>query len=122
MHFSDEKDSGSHDQNENTIVSDDNIEKHSSNECDGEESSEEDESSSDDRSLENKPLENHKASQCVILAKAIAFTIKASMNAFTPASILITLYEDTCVKYVKSIVVVSHVHLVGIEVFGPIQV
>ena len=66
MHFSDEKDSGSHDQNENTIVSDDNIEKHSSNECDGEESSEEDESSSDDRSLENKPLENHKASQCDI--------------------------------------------------------
>ena len=51
--FSNEKDSGLHDQNESTIVSDDSIENHPSNECDAEESSEEDESSGDDRSLEN---------------------------------------------------------------------
>ena len=37
--------------NKNTIISDNNIEKHSSDECDGEENSIEDESSDDDRSL-----------------------------------------------------------------------
>ena len=58
IHFSDEKDNGSHEQNENTIVSDDNIENHSSDECDGEVSSEEDESSGDERSLESKTLGN----------------------------------------------------------------
>ena len=63
IHFSDEKDSGSHDQNENTIASDDNIENHPSNKCDSEESSEEDESSGDDRSLENKTLGNQMALQ-----------------------------------------------------------
>ena len=51
------------DQNENTIVSDDNIENHSSDECYDEESFEEDESSGDDRSLESKTLGNHMASQ-----------------------------------------------------------
>ena len=44
------------------IISDDNIENHSSSEeCDSEESSEEDESSDDDGSLENKTLGNHMA-------------------------------------------------------------
>ena len=60
--FSDEKDSGTHDHDENTIESDNNIENHSSDECDSEESSEEDESSGDDGSLENKTLGNHMAS------------------------------------------------------------
>ena len=63
IHFSDEEDSGSHDQNENIIISDNNIENHSSDECDREESSEEDECSGDDRSLENKTLGNHMALQ-----------------------------------------------------------
>ena len=63
IHFSDEKDSGFLDQNEKTIVSHNNTEKHSSDECDGEESSEEDESAGDDESLENKTLGNHMASQ-----------------------------------------------------------
>ena len=46
-----------------TIVSDNNIENHSSDECDREESSEEDECSGDYRSLENKTLGNHMALQ-----------------------------------------------------------
>ena len=40
-HFRDEKDTGSHDQNENTIALENNTENHSSHECDCEESSEE---------------------------------------------------------------------------------
>ena len=62
IHFIDEKDSDSHDQNENTIASYDNIEKHSSDECNGEESSEEDESSDDDWSFGNEKLGNHMVS------------------------------------------------------------
>ena len=62
IHFSDEKDSGFLDQNEKTIVSH-NTEKHSSDECDGEESSEEDEKAGDDRSLENKTFGNYMTSQ-----------------------------------------------------------
>ena len=57
----------------------------------------------------------------LILAKTITFMIKASMNAFIPGCILIMIYEDTCVKYVKCITVVSHVHLVRIEMLGPIK-
>ena len=57
------KDSGSHDQNESTSISDNNIENHSSDECDGEGSSEEDESSGGDSSLENKTLGNHMTPQ-----------------------------------------------------------
>ena len=63
IQFSDEKDSGLHDQNENRIVSDNNIKNHSSDECGGEESFEEDESSGDDRSLENNTLGSHMTSQ-----------------------------------------------------------
>ena len=63
IHFSGKKDSGSHNQNENKILSDNNTSNHSSDKCDGEESSQEDESSCDDRSLENKTLGNHMASQ-----------------------------------------------------------
>ena len=43
----------------------------------------------------------------LILAKATNFIIKASMNAFIPRCILIMLYKNTCVKYVKSITVVN---------------
>ena len=57
------KKSGSHYRNENTIVSDNNIENHSTDECVGEESSEEDERSGDDKSLKNKILRNHMTSQ-----------------------------------------------------------
>ena len=46
-----------------TIVSDNNIKNHSSDECGGEESFEEDESSGDDRSLENNTLGSHMTSQ-----------------------------------------------------------
>ena len=63
IYFSDEKDSGSHDQNKKAIASDDNIENHCSDKCDSEEISEEDESSGDDRSLENEIFGNHMVSQ-----------------------------------------------------------
>ena len=52
-------DSDYHDQNENTIISDNNIENSNEN-------SEEDESPDDDRSLENETLGNHMALQCDI--------------------------------------------------------
>ena len=58
----------------------------------------------------------------LILAKTIVFMIRASKNNFKPSCTLIMLYKDKCVKYVKCITVVSHVHLVEIEVLGPIQV
>ena len=57
----------------------------------------------------------------LILTKTIAFMIKTNIKAFISGCILIMLNEDTCVKYVKCIIVISHVHPVGIEVFGPIQ-
>lgn len=63
IHFTDEKDSGSHDQDESTIVSDNIVEKYSSDECDSQESSEEVKSSGDDGSFENETLGNHIASQ-----------------------------------------------------------
>ena len=46
-----------------TVTLDNNVDKHSSGECGGEEHSEEDESLGDDRSLENKTLGNNMALQ-----------------------------------------------------------
>ena len=63
IHFTDEKDSGSHGQDESTIVSDNIVEKYSSDEYDSQESSEEVKSSGDDGSFENETLGNHIASQ-----------------------------------------------------------
>ena len=59
--------------------------------------------------------------RCLILAKTIAFMIKASMNAFIADCILIMLYKDTGVKYAKYITVLIHVYLMGIKVLHPIQ-
>ena len=108
-----------HDQNENTIVSDDNIENHSSD------------------VMMKRVLKRMKVQVMIdhlkvkhleitwhhnlILTKTIAFMIKANMKAFISGCILIMLNEDTCVKYVNCIIVISYVHLVGIKVFGPIQ-
>ena len=114
------KKTGSHDQSETSIVSDDNVENHSSDECESEESSEEDESSGDDWSFENKTLGNHIALSSDIKKDHCRYG-QDQYECFIPGSILIMLYEDICVKYVKCITVVSHVHLLGVEMFGPIQ-
>ena len=56
----------------------------------------------------------------LILEKAITIMIKTSMNSFIRGCILTTLYENTRVSHVKCITVITHVHLVGIEVLSPI--
>ena len=50
------KKTDSNNQNENTIISDSNIEKHPSDESGNEENSEDNESSDDDKSLQNETL------------------------------------------------------------------
>ena len=70
INFIDEKNSDSHEKNENTIASQDNIEKHSSVEWNSEQSSEKDESSDNDRSFENETL-----TRILIITKTIALMV-----------------------------------------------